>query len=575
MAELGRLSRPENKVASFTTQAFESTVNTLLRPKSGRHSLRDLPTDLRTESPSGRLLGVSSQAWLARQFGYDFSRVRVHDGVQSLSRIGARAVAGNGQIWFGGTHRETDRALLAHEATHLIQQSGRFAARSSSETLEREARASQGPPSVPNWRPFHQVLHPARHILQFDFESDALAELHRMPSAEDPDLEAKEQRRRLSALSARRRRLEALFATVPFPESTKLLPRLRERRKGDRLSERFHDMLHRAERAELIRIVEWAKPAGKPGEPPMNKTLRLDQTVPIQGLARDQPNYADRAFQGITSAPIGDTYTFYRKFENGQGTNGTEIAKKDFHLDADPLAGFTMFHNNVYRSKAVADQVLAEVDKSYPLPNSQRVAYYLRGGVIWPTTLSATTLPVLVLNLTGKRDQDRADVKATAELARQVLWWYVGARLGFGAKPAAGADVAGPGAATAGRTAPAAAAGAGASAGGAFRASAVAQELFTATESLAASGNGPRMIGAIKRLAAMNLSAAQKAEVTLEFFRKIGFATSKSGLVDEGAQLVMFSEDSIYGFRYIKATGEILYGKMDMKAMDYVWKVLR
>src|SRR4029079_19091542 len=172
--------------------------------------------------------------------------------------------------------------------------------------------------------------------LQFDFESDALAELHRMPSAEEPDLEAKEQRQRLSALSARRRRLEALFATVPFPESTKLLPRLRERRKGDQLSERFHDMLHHAERAELIRIVEWAKPAPKPGEPPLSTTLRLDQTVPIHGLAADQPNYADRAFQGITSAPIGDTYTFYRKFENAQGTNGTEIAKKEFFLDADP-----------------------------------------------------------------------------------------------------------------------------------------------------------------------------------------------------------------------------------------------
>jgi hypothetical protein len=499
--------------------------------------------------------------------------------MQSVSRIGARAVSGNGQIWFGGTHRETDRTLLAHEATHLIQQSNRGTVQSSRQGLEREARASQARPGIPHWTTFHRLLHPAPDILQFDFESDALAELHRMPSAEEPDLEAREQRRRLGALSARRRRLAALFATVPFPDSTRLLPRLRERRKGDQLSERFHDMLHHAERAELIRIVEWAKPATKPGEPPLSTTLRLDQTVPIHGLAADQPNYADRAFQGITSAPIGDTYTFYRKFENGQGTNGTEIAKKEFFLDADPLAGFTMFQNNVYRSRAVAEQVLTEITKTYPLPDSQRVAYYLRDGVIWPTTLSATTLPVLVFNLTGKREQDRADVKATATLARQVLYWYVGARLGFGFKPAAGvggaADVAGPGAAAAGRTAPAAAAGAGATAGGAFRATAVAEELFTATENLAASGNGPRMIGAIKRLAAMNLSAGQKAEATLEFFRKIGFATSKAGLVDEGAQLVMYSEDSIYGFRYIKATGEIFYGKMDMKAMDYVWKLLR
>ena len=70
------------------------------------------------------------------------------------------------------------------------------------------------------------------------------------------------------------------------------------------------------------------------------------------------------------------------------------------------------------------------------------------------------------------------------------------------------------------------------------------------------------------------LSAAQKVEGMLSFFRSIGFAIGKAGVVDDGARLIMYSEDSIYAFAFLKDTGKMLYGKFNLQAREYVWRAL-
>jgi hypothetical protein len=118
-----------------------------------------------------------------------------------------------------------------------------------------------------------------------------------------------------------------------------------------------------------------------------------------------------------------------------------------------------------------------------------------------------------------------------------------------------------------------------AKAAGAGRAAAVsvtgvADELVAATQAIA--NPGQKMLAAARQVSAMrNLTAGQKARVILEFFKRIGFAISKEGVVDEAAQLVMKSEDERYAFRFIKSTGDILYGKFNMKTYQYVWESLR
>jgi len=92
-----------------------------------------------TEAPSrvhealrspGQPLETATRAFMEPRFGHDFSRVRVHTGgaaQQSSQALNARAYTIGPNIVFGpgqfAPHTEPGRRLLAHELTHVIQQS--------------------------------------------------------------------------------------------------------------------------------------------------------------------------------------------------------------------------------------------------------------------------------------------------------------------------------------------------------------------------------------------------------------------------------------------------------------------
>ena len=85
----------------------------------------------RVLSGSGRPLDQALQQDMGRRFGHDFSQVRVHTGStaeQSAQDINAHAYTVGRNIVFGagsfapGSHE--GRKLIAHELTHVIQQTG-------------------------------------------------------------------------------------------------------------------------------------------------------------------------------------------------------------------------------------------------------------------------------------------------------------------------------------------------------------------------------------------------------------------------------------------------------------------
>jgi len=91
----------------------------------------DAPADVaaRIESPgAGRPLPRAVRADLEPRFGTDFSDVRLHDSPAdrtTAAAIGARAFAYKSDIWLGEGERAEDRRLMAHELTHVVQQTGR------------------------------------------------------------------------------------------------------------------------------------------------------------------------------------------------------------------------------------------------------------------------------------------------------------------------------------------------------------------------------------------------------------------------------------------------------------------
>ncbi len=85
----------------------------------------------RVLASSGRPLEPALQQDMGQRFGYDFSQVRVHTGSaaeQSAREVNARAYTVGRNIVFGAGRfspkSQAGRRLLAHELTHVVQQTG-------------------------------------------------------------------------------------------------------------------------------------------------------------------------------------------------------------------------------------------------------------------------------------------------------------------------------------------------------------------------------------------------------------------------------------------------------------------
>jgi hypothetical protein len=100
----------------------------------------------------GRPLATATRTFMEAHFGYDFSRVRVHSDAaaeQSARDMNARAYTVGQNIAFGsgqfapGTHE--GQRLLAHELTHVVQQSNSAAIRVARQPMDpRHARGHAG-----------------------------------------------------------------------------------------------------------------------------------------------------------------------------------------------------------------------------------------------------------------------------------------------------------------------------------------------------------------------------------------------------------------------------------------------
>jgi len=346
---------------------------------------------------SGNALEPALREDMEQRFGHDFSRVRVHwgaDAEQSAWDVNATAYTLGHEIVFGAGQfapgTPDGRRLIAHELTHVVQQTGWDGI--TSPLLQRQ----------PAPAPTRQEKFPW------------IGRIHGT----------------WSAALRKEAKHGSTIADLPRDTFVTVIGR-----KGGWL----HVQATTAEgkevegyvSQELVAFNRYDVESG----PTIEEVLRLDQTVSIKGLAADQPNYADRAIRAIVSAPIGPDYILI-PHTDATGQNGISIPKGDFHIDEDPLSGFAIGNNQVYRSRVVAEAVVADLNKL--TPGVPQYVYYLRDGIIFPTILSDTTLPILMPNIRHKRDQDLRDIKATADLAEELLWWYVTARFPIKVGPGTG-----------------------------------------------------------------------------------------------------------------------------------------
>ncbi len=90
----------------------------------------------------GRPLSTPVRTFMEPRFGKDFSQVRIHDAPEdraAAKRIGARAFTHRHHIWLGPGETAENRRLMAHELTHVVQQTNSMPARS----VKRSANLSE------------------------------------------------------------------------------------------------------------------------------------------------------------------------------------------------------------------------------------------------------------------------------------------------------------------------------------------------------------------------------------------------------------------------------------------------
>jgi len=82
-------------------------------------------SDVTLPYTGGTPLSTSMRKYMEPRFGKDFSHVRIHSdrsAQDTASQIQARAFTHGSDIWLGKGTAESDKRLMAHELTHVVQQ---------------------------------------------------------------------------------------------------------------------------------------------------------------------------------------------------------------------------------------------------------------------------------------------------------------------------------------------------------------------------------------------------------------------------------------------------------------------
>lgn len=346
----------------------------------------------------GRPLDPRTRSFFEPRFGADFSGVRVHDdpaASAAAEAVRARAYAvGDSIVFAAGEYApDTDagRRLLAHELAHVVQEAGGLwrapddgpaDAPAGGVTLPEitvygdphfydkakrgNQRVAQSPP-FPGW-PYDAELRQLWAASEYDKFADAVRD-YQEDVMGDPPAKADGILGRNTATALRAK---------PRPSGTRTV--------GD---------------------VQKALSAG----------AALTGVDPMA-----HAGYVERAVAAVGAQGWGAPFTLKGK-DAPDGQAAPTIPRELVSLGADPLAGQTVAYTFVvYKTRSDALAALRTA------PEFNVAFYFGPGGYVFPTTVSATTAPRVVDAMTRLAEQEREDARAMAELAENVLWWYVGAR---------------------------------------------------------------------------------------------------------------------------------------------------
>ena len=116
---------------SKNPKPVKSETQILRRAAYSQKPINDIPINKVIHSGAGHPLDNSTRAFMESRFGHDFTKVLVHTdakAAEAVQVVNARAFTVGRDVVFGtgeyAPHTTTGKRLIAHELTHVVQQSG-------------------------------------------------------------------------------------------------------------------------------------------------------------------------------------------------------------------------------------------------------------------------------------------------------------------------------------------------------------------------------------------------------------------------------------------------------------------
>lgn len=122
--EADRVAEQIMRMPDSSPQAESAGIHIQRIAADGDDTINSAP-DVKLDQSGGQPFSPETRQFMEPRFGADFSHVRLHTGQeahQTASQIRARAFTYGHDIWLGKGESESDRTLMAHELTHVVQQ---------------------------------------------------------------------------------------------------------------------------------------------------------------------------------------------------------------------------------------------------------------------------------------------------------------------------------------------------------------------------------------------------------------------------------------------------------------------
>ncbi len=140
------MNMSDNQEHSIQQKPLTETITPIVQQKTAHQQAEvtaEVESGIKSMKGQGQSLSDSERSFFESRFGTDFSGVKIHNNANAAEladSIRAKAFTTGSDIFFGRGESPQDKKLMAHELTHVVQQTGSIANHGNKLTINRKRK---------------------------------------------------------------------------------------------------------------------------------------------------------------------------------------------------------------------------------------------------------------------------------------------------------------------------------------------------------------------------------------------------------------------------------------------------